>query len=358
MRVEAVLFNDRTTSPCLRCCKPCPCSTFSGPGRNPQQQLTVAIAGTTCVAFSRQGLREGQAHVSMRPFTIWACETAAMLPDIVVHENTPEFPVSLLAQFFGRRYEIMSTLVSPEMFGWPAERYRRYTIMCRKDTVLFAGTLDDFKAVFQGMPACSGDVFFAAQPGAQRQALSRLLESRHMSPDIRDSGPEFDWAQAYTAATRERLVDFEARRAAHQGLDGSFLADLSQHANRSKPGTLMPSLLKHAFIYSWKHKRHALGQELIASQGLPVLAACGRDDIKCPWQAAADKMSEATLTSLAGNAMNCLVISSLMAYIFSTTTKLPQASMLYEPASMLVDDDEETPVQFDFGSCGSSSSAK
>jgi hypothetical protein len=83
----------------------------------------------------------------MRPFTIWACETAAMLPDIVVHENTPEFPVSLLAQFFGRRYEIMSTLVSPEMFGWPAERYRRYTIMCRKDTVLFAGTLDDFKAV-------------------------------------------------------------------------------------------------------------------------------------------------------------------------------------------------------------------
>ena len=179
-----------------------------------------------------------------------------------------------------------------------------------------------------------------------------------MSPDILDSGPEFDWAQAYTAATRERLVDFEARRAAHQGLDGSFLADLSQHANRSKPGTLMPGLLKHAFIYSWKHKRHALGQELIASQGLPVLAACGRDDIKCPWQAAADTMSEATLTSLAGNAMNCLVISSLMAYIFSTTTKLPQASMLYEPASMLVDDDEETPVQFDFGSCGSSSSAK
>jgi hypothetical protein len=76
-----------------------------------------------------------------------------MLPDVVVHEHTPEFPVSLLAQFFGRRYEIMSTLVSPEMFGWPAERYRRYTIMCRKDTVLFAGTLDDFKAVFQGMPA-------------------------------------------------------------------------------------------------------------------------------------------------------------------------------------------------------------
>ena len=70
-------------------------------------------------------------------------------------------------------------------------------------------------------------------------------------------------------------------------------------------GFLMPSLIRHAMVYSWERRRHAIGQELTTSQGVPLLPNCG--DTRCPWQALveAGKLSQSALESLAGNGMSC-----------------------------------------------------
>ncbi len=52
--------------------------------------------------------------------------------DIIVHECTIGFPVSILEEHLGMYYDIFPMRIGPQDLGWPVRRKRSYTVMLRR----------------------------------------------------------------------------------------------------------------------------------------------------------------------------------------------------------------------------------
>ena len=77
-------------------------------------ELFLAAAGTTCVAWSSFGKRQKRGHQAMAPFHCWALERGAVAEDIIFHENSEHFPVELITETFGKRFLTFAVVISPE----------------------------------------------------------------------------------------------------------------------------------------------------------------------------------------------------------------------------------------------------
>ena len=113
----------------------------------------------------------------------------------------------------------------------------------------------------------------------------------------------------------------------------------------------MPSLIRHAMVYNWETRRHAIGQELVTSQGVPLLPNCGT---LCPWQPLVDagNLSQNALVSLAGNGMNCYVVTSLICYILSRTAPHATPTIPRSVPGSESEADEVSNLHFEFDSYG------
>ena len=85
------------------------------------------IAGTPCVAWSSMGNQDGVDGDSMLHFLIWIGLRRLLQEPIIIQENVPQFPVSLLAEYLPM-YFIEVVVLSPQQLGWPIHRSRQYVV--------------------------------------------------------------------------------------------------------------------------------------------------------------------------------------------------------------------------------------
>ena len=89
----------------------------------------VHIAGTSCVAWSAQGKQMGVRDASVLPFLVWICHRLLLQEPVIIHENSPRFPRSLLERFLGHLYVIDDCIIESADYGSPARRERKLTRM-------------------------------------------------------------------------------------------------------------------------------------------------------------------------------------------------------------------------------------
>ena len=320
-----------------------------------QNQITMEVAGATCVAFSPLGKREGLAHKSMRDFHVWAASTRLMEPTIILFECARHFPKEELDFWFSDKYRMeMLPLAGPSLLGWPVTRDRLYCLMFLRSQVTFLGSEADYNQLFRKHTVATGDVFFSCCPGDAEytEAVMMFRKRRHLPALPGASSPgqgasqAVDWPALYCPGARRRLAEYDIIRQQRQaGVscgpigDDSFIADLEQNPGQgARCGPWLPCVVRHGTLYSWKHKRHAFPVEVMAAQGVPLLkelqvAAGG---LEPSWQETAKKLSASKLLSLAGNGMHAPTVASLMGYALANIVLVPSPVLRF--SSWLIED--------------------
>ena len=95
------------------------------------------VTGTPCQDFSPAGQHRGPLGPQMIIFLAWVQIVLAMSVPVVLHENVPQFWVTLLDQFMSHAYIIVSLVMDCGDVGFPLiSRRRRYTIMYHRSRVV------------------------------------------------------------------------------------------------------------------------------------------------------------------------------------------------------------------------------
>ncbi|CAE7399305.1 unnamed protein product [Symbiodinium sp. CCMP2456] len=92
-----------------------------------RRMARVHIAGTSCVSWSAQGKQLGVRDATVLPFLVWICHRLLLQEPVIIHENSPRFPRSLLERFLGHLYVIDDCIIESSEYGSPARRERKLT---------------------------------------------------------------------------------------------------------------------------------------------------------------------------------------------------------------------------------------
>ena len=105
---------------------------------------------------------------------------------------------------------------------------------------------------------------------------------------------------------------------------GALISDLEQGQQFTSKGMggLVPPMVTHGMLYSWRAERHFVPKEHLVAQGVPVdsdlAAACGSIGGICP---ALPLLSGREIKVLIGNAMNLVSLGLQIFYICSHLQK-------------------------------------
>lgn len=165
------------------------------------KKARVHVAGTECTAFSSQGARAGTAD---RTRTIilfaWVAQRRMVQEDVIVHENVPLFPLSMLRETLGDIYLVedeMSAVLDADCFGNPYNRSRRWSILVHRRALIFHPTRNAVPAWEQFaklyMRKCSADL-----------DIYLWMEDEH--PDLED---EHKWASQRTKTLADAALPVE-----------------------------------------------------------------------------------------------------------------------------------------------------
>eukprot|EP00971_Amphidinium_carterae_P105593 2091038-Amphidinium_carterae.3 len=165
------------TAPCIKCGTQCPIHPVKA-----EDQTYLHIAGSSCIAWSSMGKRDGWFSSSAIEFIIWLHDICRVgQADIIIHENVPSFDVEVLPQLVPE-YEIQSLVLNPLMFGLPSSRERRYSVLCKTASHSAKSSWSGAGGLLRNMllksRKASGKVYFAAPMSLVRKAL-QMQEGDH-----------------------------------------------------------------------------------------------------------------------------------------------------------------------------------
>eukprot|EP00959_Pyramimonas_sp_CCMP1952_P019346 408996-Pyramimonas_sp.AAC.1 len=287
-------------------------------GRGASEKLRLHVAGTPCIDWSAMGQLLGFNGPTAVIFECWVHERLFEEEDVIIHECTRNFPVSCLSERLGEKYVILSLLITPQEFGWPCSRPRRWTIMVKKSAykVNVPYTLDShgIAGLFGRAVELDGNAFFCAGREDQQEVFRAMAKKRKFSEestwdcdDVLDVG---SWArlQGHIRVANEMgktdrdvvIVD---------------LKDNAEHITRCI--SIVPTLLRKSLVYSLSLKRVMIPLEHLLVQGIPVIG----DDFphRCPFidLIRAKALSHDDVKSLAGNCMHIGVVGPLVLYVLA-----------------------------------------
>jgi hypothetical protein len=282
-RTEA--FSPLATSHCLRHGQQCPCCCFDS-----EAGLRCTVAGSTCVAWSTEGLQLGVAHPSFVVWLVFIMELMTMRPDFFVHECTPNFPIGLFVYFLHKLYRVTAYEdLCPTMMGHPIRRNRQYVVGHLLATVESHGQPDEFAQIFGRAlePECRGSLFFIAPPFEVDILHSEMAKRRRMSHSAR-----YESMEVLTPAQTIRLQEYRRIWEESGAADGTCDLEQNEHVC-SKPTGVLSTLLTHSTLYNFTANRVALGKEKLMMHGMPTYSVQGVDMV-CPFMSALDGMKERT----------------------------------------------------------------
>lgn len=267
--------------------------------------IKAVVVGSTCKVWSSRGAQRRHGGKSMLPFLVWIFLLRHIRPDIVVHECTMNFDVSLLQRWLSHLYQMVSLVVSPEPFGVPAARNRRYTMMANKCSMTFVGPRH-FEHVFAMACEVDADVFFSA---GEAEILLPPSTGR--------------------TCTRRRCssaCEYASNLGAHQAPSGCFVCKLQQGYGFETCGpVVLPCLLASSspVICSFRHQRHMVASEMFAVQGFDVSGLSGK--YKSPWSKVLNSpaITMNQRKELVGNAMYMQGVTVCLLYTVANTKRFP-----------------------------------
>jgi hypothetical protein len=78
----------------------------------------------------RLGRRQGVLDVQkVRVHKLYVAKLLRYPPQVAVHENVPDYDVTVLDPLVQAGWEIQTASLDPRLFGWPLSRPRKYRIL-------------------------------------------------------------------------------------------------------------------------------------------------------------------------------------------------------------------------------------
>ena len=132
---------------------------------------------------------------------------------------------------------------------------------------------------------------------------------------------EFLTAAGYDRAEVEMLqphelntaIRMELSRQKDRGVSVKEICDLDQAPNFARLRDAIPTLVSHSSIWSLRRGRVLIGDEVLASQGLPLHPGIASWDL--PLGSRLGSLSELEKKDLAGNTINLSVLMSILAFV-------------------------------------------
>ena len=151
-----------------------PCKIFDDRAAGSWQEpnvLSIHIAGPACVDFSRRKRKKRMVAGSIsRPLAVWIEQFKASNKGLGIHEGVEGTPEDMLdtllrADLFHipqDKWKIVVFKLSPDEFGHPARRKRRYTLIYDSTKFEFTGSAEDLQRLFkEPSSGRTAEVFFA-----------------------------------------------------------------------------------------------------------------------------------------------------------------------------------------------------
>ena len=177
-------------------------------------KYTGNIAGCTCVDWSGLGSQLGWLGDSAVVFMAWLTEqTVHQRRDFLVVECVDPFDDAMLGELTKEDYEMLTLSISPDMFGFPATRRRKYMILFRKDKLRWHDGLGvepaaAFHRLFHRPLSLNGEVFFSAPDSFVQAFMKRWARRCHM-PEEQENGSCWKSKQLMTQVGRQRVREWE-----------------------------------------------------------------------------------------------------------------------------------------------------
>ena len=207
------------------------------------------VAGPPCVDFSPMGAGKREQGPTMACFYVWARGVRDAAPALLIIENVPRFPISLIRSLFADMYAIDFIILDAVDLGAPARRRRLYVVLTLRGRLVLTRSLAELREHIARILVVRRpwtDVFFLTGPD---DGFSTSV-ARRASGYVRVFGDELG------VYDLDQLPEGRPRYAKH----GAPLFGLTAHTR---------------MVWSPKLGRCMRRSELAAAMGLPAHPALG-----------------------------------------------------------------------------------
>jgi hypothetical protein len=286
----------------------------------------IAVAGTTCTSWSSLGMKNAWMAQSALPFVVWAFLVLAWLPNFIVHECTARFDMAILERIFRSSYLVCSYVFSPVIFGIPANRTRRYTLMILRGTrrLMMPFSPHGFGYIFQRSMLINGHIFWCA-PSAAVDAQIRCMARRRGLPETMPDGSQ--WPMLTVIAPGLRIMFLQYLSCIEKKkITEPIICNLAQ-----RPlfwncwSAIMPALLRRTTtLWSLAHERLLLPCEHLAVQGVPIFLP-GREPserFSVETLSLNGELNDESIRKLAGNGMALSAVGNVIVFALACSEKI------------------------------------
>lgn len=305
------------------------CKFFGEPGEAWSDGISMWIAGSVCVDYSAMGKRRGVFGEYILPLVVWLHLAARMLPDVLIHECAPRFPVWIL-ELFLPQYKFLHKVWCPTDGGVPAARPRCYSIAICTTTMIPSGVTDIFTAekfeeIFFRQCTSTADVFLFLEPTEVETSLRRRACQRGLV--LADHASESLSREAVMCPSHLARLDAYKRVCRSRGCKGPWIANLQQSPDSTMALThgKLPVVTCSSQLYSIERDRYLEKREVMASFLLPVhtWSPAWFEGPRHVFQRAAilDELSFHAAKSLVGNGMSLIQVGAAIMFALCTHVK-------------------------------------
>lgn len=306
---------------CFKHGQMCPYSPPMGP-----RDIRLEAGGNTCVSFSPQGGQAKWLHESGPVAATWLawCKAHA---DVIFQECSHHFNTGdTMGRAFlpGQGWQTSVLQLAARDVGVPMNRPRNWSWTIRKSKLRMLMDLDYdlFKKVCGSPLTCSGHDVFVMSPSSAADFLKEVGAEK--------SPHQVEGRRFLTMGCLNRLEDYGAHLAARMEAGEDVVVpvvDLTQNVIvRQNLSEMLPSLLCHSVMWSFRHKRVLTPPELFHLMGWPV--PFEELDTKAhglPWDPTElFKMRDSVAAKVTGNGFHCRLVGLLLGLCLTITERLPE----------------------------------
>ena len=301
----------------------------------PEEMLSMAVAGVTCVDWSAIGLKGGWLGDSAIAFLAWARERHLYQERIILIECTPAIDVATIQEIFFE-YTMVVFDICPSMLGIPVHRRRAYMILLRSSDLAWHTDCAQDPATAWRELFCQKTWIDCAEFGSAPTELveqqARILALARGFPATSASGSAWKPKALLSSAVRDRIRDWEAlvrmQLSLQPGQVASRIMNSTQNPERCPITKLCPTLLTKSRLWSMRHQRHLLLAEMCEIQGFACLTS---SQYPCPFRAEVlesdlgkkGAIPDGAMRRMIGNGMHMHCIGAMILFALSCTTKVP-----------------------------------
>ena len=320
----------------------------------PEEMLSMAVAGITCVDWSAIGLKGGWLGDSVIAFLAWARERLLYQERIILIECTPAIDVATIQEiFFEYTMEVFD--ICPSMLGIPVHRRRAYMVLLRRsDLAWHTDCARDPATLWRELfcqKTCIDCAEFGSAPTELVEQQARVLALARGFPATLARGSAWKPKALLSSAVRDSIRDWEGlvrtQLSLQPGQVASCIMNSTQNPERCPiSANLCPTLLTKSRLWSMRHQRHLLLAEMCEIQGFACLTS---SQYPCPFKAEVlesdlgnkGAIPDGAMRRMIGNGMQMHCIGAVLLFALSCTTKVQVQVPVPVPAVVVKCEDEE-----------------